>query len=183
MNTPVHIGLIRHFPVTLGFPSGWKTEEDLQQWMVDYDASPVRCHPTDLGTIPWHRCLSSDMPRAIATAQALHAGPIEPTALLREPSFERFGVGNLRLPVWLWRQFMVLAWATGHRSQRRCRDDFKARVCAMADRIESLETNTLIVSHAGMMTYLSRELHRRRFHGPKLKIPSHARLHVYHRTA
>lgn len=123
------------------------------------------------------------MPRALATAQALYTGRIESTPLLREPSFERFGVGQVRLPVWLWRQLMVLAWATGHRSQRRCRDDFKARVRAMADTIELLETNTLIVSHAGMMTYLSQELRRRGFQGPKLKIPTHARLHIYQRPS
>ena len=70
---------------------------------------------------------------------------------------------------------------TGHRSQRSSRDDFLRRVHAVAELIESDDTDVLLVSHAGMMAYLRKELLRRGFEGPKFRIADHARLYVFER--
>ena len=35
----MRIGLIRHFPVTEPWPSGWVTSDDLQRWRKRYDAA------------------------------------------------------------------------------------------------------------------------------------------------
>lgn len=51
----------------------------------------------------------------------------------------------------------------------------------MADRLAAAERNTLVVSHAGVMAYLSAELRRRGFHGPPLRLAKHATLYVYER--
>ena len=178
----IHIGLIRHFPVKQQFPTGWKTAAELLLWRQEYDASPAIPGQADLGSVQWAECISSDMERAVATARAVFHGPSGQTALLREPDFAPFRTGDLRLPVWIWRWYLQFLWATGHQSQRACRDEFRRRVVAMADLLETKAGNTLVVSHAGMMAYLSAELRRRGYVGPKLRIAKHATLYRYEKN-
>ena len=175
----MRIGLIRHFPVEQQFPSGWKTAAELLSWRQQYDASPAILGQADLGSLPWTECISSDMERAAATARTVFRGPVERTALLREPDFVPFGSGDLRLPVWLWLWVVRLSWLTGHKSQRACRDEFRRRVVAVADLLAAKTGEILVVSHAGMMIYLSAELRRRDFRGPKLRMAKHATLYTY----
>jgi broad specificity phosphatase PhoE len=179
----MHIGLIRHFPVEQRFPSGWKTAADLDLWRRQYDASPMVVGQADLGSFQWSHCISSDTERAVATAKAVFPGPVEQTMLLRELEFAQFRTGNLRLPVWIWRWILRLSWATGHQSQRACRDEFRRRVVATADLVEAKTGDILVVSHAGMMAYLSAEFRRRGFLGPKLRMPKHATLYLYEKNS
>ena len=178
----MRIGLIRHFPVAEPLPAGWKTAAELAEWRQRYDLANTLIGQADLGTGVWDRCLASDLPRAEATARAIFSGSIELTDLLREPEFAPFRTGRLRLPVWLWRWVLMLTWLTGHRSQRACRDDFRRRVQAAADCLCALNGDTLVVSHAGMMAYLSAELRRRGFSGQKLRVAEHAKLYIYEKT-
>jgi broad specificity phosphatase PhoE len=178
----MRIGLLRHFPVEQSLPSGWRTAADLQLWREQYDASRAILGPANLGGYEWDQCLTSDLARAVATATAVFQGPLEKTALLREPELAQFRTGKLRLPVWIWRWLLRLAWMTGHGSQRAGRDEFRRRVTDVADLLEARSGNILVVSHAGMMAYLSAELRRRGFIGPKLRIAKHATLYVYSRS-
>jgi broad specificity phosphatase PhoE len=178
----MRIGLIRHFPVEQQFPSGWKTAAELHAWRQQYDASPAIVGKADLGSLQWAQCISSDSERAVATAKVVFPGPVERLALLREVDFAQFRTGDLRLPVWIWRWILRLSWTTGHKSQRGCRDGFRRRVLATADLLEAKAGNILVVSHAGMMAYLSAEIRRRGFWGPKLRMPKHAVLYVYERN-
>lgn len=50
---------------------------------------------------------------------------------------------------------------------------------SIADHLSAVEQDTLVVSHAGMMAYLSAELRRRGFLGPKLRIARHATAYLY----
>lgn len=175
----MRLGLIRHFPVEEGMPSGWKTAAELHFWRAAYERSAVKPIPAALGNIPWAHCLASDAQRTVTTAQAIFSGAVVQTALLREAEFAQFPTGGLRLPVFCWRLLLQAAWQTGHRSQRACRDEFQQRVRAVADRLEAGPTDTLVVSHAGMMAYLSAELRRRGFSGPKLRLAKHAQVYVY----
>jgi broad specificity phosphatase PhoE len=178
----MRIGLIRHFPVEQPLPSGWKTTAELEIWRQQYDTSPVILGQVDLGSTHWAQCISSDMERAVATAKTVFCRAIEKTALLREANFAQFHTGNLRLPVWLWFWIFRLSWATGHQSQRACRDDFRQRVIASANMLEGRTSHTLAVSHAGMMLFLSAELRQRGFCGPKLGIAKHATLYIYEKS-
>ena len=179
----MRIGLLRHFPVSEPLPSGWKTSSDLQTWRQRYDLAETSVGEFNLGGVSWHACVSSDLPRARITARAVFQGEIEHTALLREPEFAEFRTGKLRLPVWTWKWVLRFCWLTGHRSQQTCRDDFRHRVLSMADRLDGSKHDTLVVSHAGMMAYLSAELRRRGFAGPRLRIAKHATVYVYEKTA
>ena len=178
---PMRIGLLRHFPVVEPLPSGWRTAGELHEWRERYDAAEVQLGKFELGGIDWGACVASDLPRAKRTAAEVFPGEIEHTELLREAEFAPFQTGNLRLPVLAWRWMIRGAWITGHNSQRACRDDLRRRVQTMADRLSAAEEDTLVVSHAGMMLYLSTELRRRGFSGPKLRIAKHAVAYVYER--
>jgi broad specificity phosphatase PhoE len=177
----MRVGLFRHFPVTERLPTGWKTAADLQAWLERYDLAETPVGEFDLGGIDWQVCLASDMPRTRITAAAVFSGDTEHTELLREAQFAPFQTGNLCLPVWAWKWILRFSWMTGHRSQRACRDDLRRRVAAVADRLCAMEHDTLVVSHAGMMAYLSAELRRRGFVGPKLRIAKHAKVYTYER--
>lgn len=178
----MRIGLVRHFPVEQRFPSGWKTAAELYAWRQQYDVSPAILGRADMDSFQWSQCISSDMARAVATARTVFPGPFEQTALLREADFAPFGTGGLRLPVLLWRWMLQLSWATGHKSQRACRDEFRGRVMAAADLLEAKAGDILVVSHAGMMAFLSAEFRRRGFKGPKLRMAKHATLYTYEKN-
>ncbi|MBX9787693.1 MAG: histidine phosphatase family protein [Pirellulales bacterium] len=174
----MRIGLRRHFPIDER-PSGWRTAAELVAWRDSYDQAGAIVGAADLGSGGWQACLSSDLPRTLITAQTVFSGPIEATPLLREAQFTPFGTGGLRLPVWAWQLVLRGAWMTGHRSQRACRDNFRERVLTVVERLCGQEVDTLVVSHAGMMAYLSAELRRRGFVGPRLRIARHATVYAY----
>lgn len=177
----MRVGLIRHFPVREPLPSGWMTAGQLQEWLHRYDSAEVLPMDVSLGGPAWERCYCSDLKRAVVTARALHPGEAIPTPLLREPEIAPFRTGNLSLPASVWRWVLRIAWLSGHRSQRSARDEFRGRVTAVADLIESAETDVLLVSHAGMMAYLRMELARRGFVGPQYRMAEHGRLYVFER--
>lgn len=179
----VRIGLVRHFPVTEPWPRGWVTSADLQRWRVRYDAAEPVIGPIDVSAVKWQRCFSSDLKRAYATARAAYAGIIEQMPLFREADVPALPTGNLRLPVWGWRMLLRLLWFTGHQSQRDARDAFIARIKAIANLLEQEPVDTLVVSHAGVMFFLRKELLRRGFTGPKFSLAETARLYVFERSA
>jgi broad specificity phosphatase PhoE len=163
-------------------PGGWMTAEHLLNWRVEYDASTAIAGPIDAGSEVWRRCLSSDMQRAYVTAKAAYSGEITQTPLLREPDMPNFQTGNLSLPVWIWEWVLRFAWITSHPSMRTARDEFMNRVKSVGDLLDRSAEDTLVVSHAGMMAYLRKDLIRRGFSGPKFKLAEHARLYVFERS-
>jgi broad specificity phosphatase PhoE len=175
----MRIGLVRHFPVKQPIISGWKTAAEIHAWRQHYDASPAVIGQCDIGSCNWAECLSSDLERTVSTAKAIYSGEFQRTPLLREPELAQFSTGSLRLPMWVWRWILRLSWMTGHSSQRAGRDEFHQRVKQVADLLEGKAHDVLIVSHAGMMAYLSAELRRRGYTGPKLRVPRHTVLYVY----
>ncbi|HEV7404724.1 MAG TPA: histidine phosphatase family protein [Chthoniobacteraceae bacterium] len=179
----MRIGLLRHFPVAEPLPSGWMTAAQLHAWRERYEASPARPTGAKLEASQWPRCYASDLLRAYTTARALYPGEIVQTPLLREVEVAEFRTGNLELPVRLWKWIIQGAFLTGHRSQRTSRDQFVSRVRAAADLAESAESDALMVSHAGTMLYLRKELIRRGFRGPRFTVAEHARLYVFERNS
>ena len=101
---------------------------------------------------------------------------------MREAETLPFATGRLRLPLWGWRWVFRLAWLTGHKSQRPARDDLHRRVRALTDLLEAEPVDTLVVSHAGLMHYLRKELLRRGFQGPGFGLAEHGRLYVFERA-
>ncbi|MBX3724775.1 MAG: histidine phosphatase family protein [Xanthomonadales bacterium] len=178
----MHIGLVRHFPVTEAMPRGWLSSDDLHHWPFRYDAAEPVVGEFDLGGVRWQACLCSDQPRAIATAVRIHGEGVEHTPLLREARFERFRTGGLRLPFGAWKWRLRLSWMSGHASQRHCRDDFRHRVGTVADRLVAMDRDVLVVSHAGMIACLATALRRRGFVGPVVRAARHAHTCVYRKA-
>lgn len=149
--------------------------------MTRYNVAAVRCGASDLGGVKWAACVSSPLSRARTTAAVVFGEGVEVSDLFAEVEYRAFRSGGLRLPVWVWRGLVQLAWWTGHASQRSCRDDLRRRVQAAADRLEAVTRDTLVVSHAGMMAFLGAELQRRGFEGPRIRMAEHARAYVFER--
>jgi len=163
-------------------PCGWLSAADLNAWRVRYDLAK----PQPFAPLPelqgWQRCYSSDLQRSLLTAEAIYSGEVLHTPLLREPDIAPFQTGRLQLPVSIWKWVLRAVWFTGHSSQRSARNDFLHRVKTVADLAESSTVDILLVSHAGMMAYLRKELLQRGFQGPKFRIAEHAKLYVFERT-
>lgn len=178
----MRVALVRHFKVSEPLPSGWMTAQELLAWRERYDEAEVCPCEVTFDSESWTCCYASDLARAQATARSIYAGDIQLMAELREAEFGLFPTGRWRFPVWVWRIMLRLAWMTGHSSQCQFRDDFRSRVRRIADLIDSCETDTLVVSHAGMMFYLRKELLRRGYRGPKFSLADHARLYIFERN-
>lgn len=177
---PVRIGLIRHFEVKHPFPTGWVTWGDLVAWREIYEKTEITTSAIDLGGITWSRCISSDLPRAYATAQAAFTGDILQMPELREPQLDAFRTGNLKLPYPLWKWMLRLAWMTSHSSQRNAKTAFMAKVKQVTDTLlTQVKEDTLIVSHAGVMIFLRKELLKMGFTGPSFKIAENGKLYVF----
>jgi broad specificity phosphatase PhoE len=177
---PVRIGLIRHFEVTQPMPAGWLSAADLTRWLTEYNRAGVIARPLDLGGIAWGKCFSSDLPRAYTTAQAAFSGPIRQMPELREPNIVPVPMGNLRLPLTVWRLMLHLAWLSSHSSQLPAKTDFLRRLDFLKTEVlAKAEENTLIVSHAGMMAFLRKELMALGFHGPSFRLAENGKLYVF----
>ncbi len=176
----VRIGLIRHFEVAQPLPSGWLSAADLTRWLTEYNRAGVIARPLDLGGIAWGKCFSSDLPRAFTTAQAAFSGPIRQLPELREPNIVPVSLGKLRLPLTGWRLMLHLAWLSNHSSQLPAKTDFLARLRFLkAEVLSQAEEDTLIVSHAGMMAFLRKELLALGFNGPRFRIAQNAKLYLF----
>ena len=178
----VRIGLVRHFEVRRGMPSGWRTAAEIHQWRQEYDGSEIVPQEVALGDTAWRHCLSSDLPRAYLTAQSIFAGPVTQIPHLREVEIEPFDTGRFRLPVLAWRWLVQAAWLTSHRSQRAAKERFLANVRHVAREILHPRTeHTLVVSHGVMMMFLRRELLALGNSGPRFKLAEHGKLYVFER--
>lgn len=175
---------MRHFEVKQPMPSGWMTLRDLTQWREEYDKAAVIPRPINLGGIEWRRCFSSDLPRAYLTAQAAFEGPITQMCELREPQVLQSKNNRLKLPFGAWRWILRLAWMSSHSSQRAEKTALIARARSFAEELlAAAQEDTLVVSHAGIMFFLRKELLRLGFSGPRFGLAENGRLYVFKKTA
>lgn len=175
------IGLVRHFKVKKRKPSKWLiTSDELIDWFDEYNTAEVEIGETDLMDVGWQSCYSSDLSRAVTTAKHIFSDDLEMTDKLREvkayPLFSR----RLKLPFIFWITAVRLAWICRHPSQRETKEVVKARIREAVDDILSRgEENILIVSHGGTMIYLQKELSKRGFIGPKIRMPANGKLYLF----
>jgi broad specificity phosphatase PhoE len=176
------IGLVRHFKVKKEFPKKFLlTQQELSQWIQEYDVADIEEGEVDLGNIAWKRCFTSDLPRAEKTARKIYQGPITVTKALREiPICPLFRNQEVKLPLWAWGLIMRGAWLCNHRSQIKAKQDVQRRLTDVIDEIMSRNgEDTLIVSHGILMVSMRQELLKRGFKGPRLGTPANGRLYVF----
>jgi len=158
--------------------------DDVLRWQDQYDASDIEFKDVDLGGIPWLRCYTSDLPRAVQTAEQIYSGTIVQWKELREvrlsPIKSRFP-----MPFFLWSTVLRIAILFNHQSQLDRKRIVEERVRKLLDRIvaEMKSTdNILIVSHGALMYVMRRELRRRGFHGPTFQTPENGKLYVFEKA-
>lgn len=149
------IGLVRHFKVAKGLPEKrFLSPNELMQWFEEYDVADVEDGEVYLGDVVWKRCFTSDLPRAIKTAEKIYSGNIVPMKELRELQPSMPSKNIIKLPFLLW----VILIRCRFLTPRKCINDFKKRVEAILDEIllQCVE-DTLIVSHGALMIYIRKE--------------------------
>ncbi|MDT8859714.1 histidine phosphatase family protein [Alkalihalobacillus sp. MEB130] len=175
------MGLVRHFKVERGYPNKWVTSEELMKWASEYDESDVIEGEINLGNIDWQRCYSSDLRRAMKTATKAYSDKIIYLKELREITLSPVMRWDIKLPVFIHLVLIRIAWLLGHASQGDTKENVIQRLDVLLDKVEQSDENVLIIGHGGIMIFMSRELKKRGFIGPKLKRPANGKLYVYER--
>ncbi|MBU3206618.1 histidine phosphatase family protein [Clostridium algidicarnis] len=175
------IGLVRHFKVNIEHKK-YMNSTEYNEYANRYNISEVFEKKVDLGNVTWNKCYCSNLSRAIFTAKSIYKGDIIVTESLREiQTLSRF---NTRLPLhyYLWDVIGRVSWIRNHPSQPEIRSLTKVRVKNILDEIianATEEDNILIVSHAGIMYSIRKELERRGFKGDKFLKAENGKLYLY----
>ncbi|RAR44625.1 hypothetical protein DP091_07580 [Paenibacillus sp. MDMC362] len=92
------IGLVRHFKVIHKWDRKWMTSDQFNAWVEAYNNAEIEQSDLDYDYSEWTVCISSDLPRAIQTAETIYPGPIIATNRLREIEVQSIHpLGNLKL--------------------------------------------------------------------------------------
>lgn len=134
----------------------------------------------DLGGIEWTKCYTSDVHRAVKTAEQIFSGEIIKMRELREISMYPLFKKNMKLPFLLWAFLVRTAWLINHQSQQETKFDVEQRIHSVLDQIiQNQNDNILIVSHGAFMMMMSKELLRRGFKGKKITRPENGKLYIF----
>ncbi|WP_102262934.1 histidine phosphatase family protein [Mesobacillus jeotgali] len=176
------IGLVRHFKVTLGYPSKLVTSQELLTWQQEYNESNIEEVNIDHQGQKWSRCYSSDLERAKITAYRAFDGNITFLEDLREMSLYPVIHTEMRLPLWLHVTLIRLAWFLGHKSQKESKKEVLSRINRVLDEALVQGEDILIVGHGGIMMFMRKELLKRGFSGPKFNRPENAKVYIFEKT-
>lgn len=176
----LRVGLLRHFKVERGYPNTTISTDEFVQWVKEYDESGVIANDLDMKNIEWKKCYSSDLPRAVTTAQAAFSGNIEYLEELREIPQAPLFQTNMKLPHPLHIVSIRTAWYFNHKSQPESRNEVVKRINSSLDKIlESTTDDVLIVGHGGIMYFMQKELIKRGFIGPKIRKPMNGEVYLF----
>lgn len=176
------IGLLRHFKVTLGYPSKLVTSRELLIWQQEYNESNIEEVDIDHLGQKWSKCFSSDLERAKITASRAFNGNITFLEDLREMSLYPVIHTEMRLPLWLHVTLIRLAWFLGHKSQKESKKEVISRINRVLDEALVQGEDILIVGHGGIMMFMRKELLKRGFSGPKFNRPENAKVYIFEKT-
>ncbi|GAM13534.1 MULTISPECIES: histidine phosphatase family protein [Bacillaceae] len=176
------IGLLRHFKVTLGYPSKLVTSQELLIWQQEYNESKIEEVDIDHQGQKWSKCYSSDLERAKITASRAFEGNIIFLEDLREMSLYPVIHTEMRLPLWLHVTLIRLAWFLGHKSQKESKKEVVSRINRVLDEAINHGEDLLIVGHGGIMMFMRKELLKRGFSGPKFNRPENAKVYIFEKT-
>lgn len=176
------IGLIRHFKVTLGYPSKLVTSKELLTWQQEYNESNIEEVNIDHQGHKWRKCYSSDLERAKITASRAFDGNITFLEDLREMSLYPVIHTEMRLPLWLHVTLIRIAWFLGHKSQKESKKEVLSRINRVLDEALVQGEDILIVGHGGIMMFMRKELLKRGFSGPKFNRPENAKVYIFEKN-
>lgn len=175
----MNIGLIRHFKVDCDKIS-FMTSDEFEALVRKYDEDDIIENDIDLGHIKWNKCFSSDLYRAVKTAESIFKEEITKTHLLREVPISPIFKSNIKLPYIFWAISGRWAWFFGNKSQKESRKDTEKRIDEFLSNIDlDSNENILIVCHGFFMNTLQKKLKNRGFKGKIVKRPKNGTLYLY----
>lgn len=167
-DSPRRLVLVRHGR-SAHRHNGWVAIEGFRRWREAYEAAALRegeRPPAELVALGAAADLvvSSDAPRAVASAQLLVArGPVEISPLLRELDLEAPALGGLRWPLFVWAVAVgARSAALARREQSRTSAESRRVLAAAAwlDELSAGHPTTVAVTHASLRRRLWEELQR-----------------------
>jgi broad specificity phosphatase PhoE len=176
------IGLVRHFKVIHKLDRKWMTSDQFNAWVEAYNNAEIEQSDLDYGFSEWNVCISSDLSRAIQTAETIYTGPIIATNRLREIEVQSIHpLGNLKLHYHMWLLMGRLAWYLSHGSQAERRSETLERAGHIIDWIEERyhNRNVLVVSHGAFMKVLTQELSKRGYRGKGFVQPRNGAMYIF----
>lgn len=173
----MRIGLVRHFKVKIELPDkAFITRDELSTWLNEYDKADIEYGQVDLCGVSWKRCYSSDLPRALKTAENIYDGEITTLQGLREFNPMLLFSRNYKLPFLLWAVLPRIKQLVSN----RCTANYKKQIASCLDEILSKsDEDVLIVSHGFTMIFLKKELKKRGFRGVDFKHPANGKLYIF----
>lgn len=152
------------------------------KWFQEYDTS------TELNIFDvelcddWEKCYSSQLPRAVLTAEKIYGANFHSSSGFNEPSISPIFAYDIRLPFLLWGLLFRIAILFNHKTQLHKKDVLERRIMIEVEKILSNnEKKVLIISHAFIMNMISKLLIKKGFKGEKIGHPEHAKLYVFER--
>ncbi len=140
------IGLVRHFKVIHILDRKWMSSDQFNAWVEAYNNAEIEQSDLDYDYSEWNVCISSDLLRAIQTAETIYPGPIITTNRLREIEVQSIhSLGNLKLHYHMWLVMGRLAWYLSHRSQAERRSETRKRAGHIIDWIETKKNRTTTI--------------------------------------
>lgn len=178
----MRIGLMRHFKVIHQSDRKWMNSEQFKEWIEQYDHSAIQLSTSSTLEDNWDVCLSSDLSRAVGTAETVYQGDIVQTSKLREIGIAPPWHTRLKLHYNLWLMLGRAAWYMSHKSQQETRTQTRTRARQVIDSLESYkDSNILIVCHGAFMRCLHQELLRSGYKGKGFAHPRNGILYAYER--
>jgi broad specificity phosphatase PhoE len=178
------IGLVRHFKVKQNKPEERINPQQFLEWKDAYDSADIKLEDPDpeVSEIAWQCCYTSDMPRAIRTAEQLYNGEIIQKAELTEFRSHPVVQGGIKLPLSVWEGLARAAWITRHKSQTESIPMLRNRISMVVDELLNNTGDVLVVSHGGVLMFMRKELLRRGFTGPGFTTPLNGKLYVFKKS-
>ncbi len=178
---------MRHGAVDIEIDRAWINGAEFPQLLVQYDQSTIRADSEPakeaLERFSDHFIVSSDLIRAIASAQRFHPNaPQQRLAIFREVDGAYLAIAWLKLSPKLWAVLFILMWLAGLFAYKQSIREAKQRAELAADVLEQLAEQhgkVLLLGHGFMNIYIARVLRQRGWLGPKTPAKRHWEFGVY----
>lgn len=176
----IKLGLVRHFKVD-EVSAKKLSSEDYRKWLDTYDMGDVIVVPLSIVGDQWDKSYSSDLKRAIITAESsFRLKPIV-TEKLREVRLEPFIETDRKLSLHLWSVFGTILWLFSKNDGRERYKDTKKRINEFLDKCieDSNENRILIYCHGFLIFAFQWELRKRNYKGPLIIGPKNGELFIF----